>query len=116
LLDSSLAFAHGWVVIGLTTKEERMAQRTKADRQAAAQKAAATRRRNQVREESETAGKKAASTRQANDAVDDARQAKSSLDSAVSGLRSVVESATGAVINAGKSAAGRAGTAARVKR
>ena len=91
-------------------------QQTKADRRAAAQKGAATRRRNQAREESETAGKKAASTRQANDAVDDARQAKSSLGSSVSGLKTVAESATGALINAGKSAASRAGAVARAKR
>ena len=52
-----------------------MAQ-TKADRSAAAKKAAATRKRNEIRNSSQTAGKKAAGTRQGRDAKDAAARAR----------------------------------------
>jgi hypothetical protein len=85
-----------------------MATQTKADRREAAQKAAATRERNQVREESRAQGTKAASTRQANEAVDRARDAKRALSGAASGIRSAATSTGGAVIQAGKAVATRA--------
>ena len=51
---------------------------TKADRSAAAKKAAATRKRNQQRASSSTAGKKAAGTRQGRDAAERARHGEAS--------------------------------------
>ena len=68
-----------------------MAQ-TKADRQAAAKKGAATRERNRTREESQERGTKAAATRQGNEAAADVEQAKQSARSAGGGLKSAARS------------------------
>ena len=90
-----------------------MATQTKADRRAAAQKAAATRERNQARAESSAQGTKAASTRQTNEAVDRVRAAKRSLSGAASGVRSAAGSTVGAVLEAGKALSTRATAAVR---
>ncbi|MGI8593243.1 MAG: hypothetical protein ACR2ML_02570 [Solirubrobacteraceae bacterium] len=82
-----------------------MAQ-TKAERQAAAKKAAATRKRNQSKARSQTAGKKAAATRQSNEAADSAKQAGGS---AVLGLAGAAKSVAHAAKQAGKSVASRVG-------
>jgi hypothetical protein len=84
-----------------------MAQ-TKADRQAAAKKAAATRQRNQVRNTSQNRGQKAASTRQANEAVASLDQAKRTAKSAVSGIGTAAKYAGEAAKSAGKAAVTRA--------
>ena len=63
---------------------------TKADRQEAAKKAAATRERNRTREESKQRGTKAAATRQGNAAGESVEQAKQSARSAGGGLKSAV--------------------------
>lgn len=85
---------------------------TKADRSAAAKKAAATRERNQQRRQSRTAGQKAASTRQAHDAqdaVDQAgRAAAGVFSTAVRGTRAAARSAVNAAYEVGKAAATRA--------
>ena len=81
---------------------------TKADRQAAAQKAAATRRRNEVREESRSQGHKAASTRQGRSAKSGIDQARGAAGGAVKGLGSAAKLAGGAAVSAGKSVASRA--------
>jgi hypothetical protein len=90
-----------------------MATQTKADRQAAAKKAAATRERNQVKTRSQQAGKKAASTRQKNNAGDALGQAKSTAKGAVTGLGNAAKLVGGAAIEAGKSVATRAGAAGK---
>lgn len=89
-----------------------MAQ-TKADRSAAAKKAAATRERNQIREESSERGHKAATSRfqrQAQDSVKDARRAASSAASNAGGA---VKSVGDAAFKAGKSVASRVGIGSR---
>ena len=83
-----------------------MAQ-TKADRSAAAKKAAATRERNKVRSESQTRGTKAASTRQGNAAAESLDQAKRAAGSAIGGLTSAAKAAGNAAKEAGKSVATR---------
>jgi len=87
-----------------------MAQQTKADREAAAKKAAATRERNQKRAKSQEAGKKGAATRQGNEAAASAQQAKQSASSAVGGLKAAVRSLGDAAKSAGKSVATRSKT------
>ena len=89
-----------------------MAQ-TKADRQAAGKKAAATRARNTTRTRSQTTGKKAAATRQGNAATQNARQARTSANSAVGGLISAGRSIGEAAFQAGKSVVTRAGAVAQ---
>ena len=89
-----------------------MAQ-TKADRQAAAKKAAATRRRNQVKAESRSRGKKAASTRQGNAAADSLKQAKRAGGAAVSGLTTAAKATGNAAKEAGKSVTSRAQSSSR---
>ena len=84
-----------------------MAQ-TKADRQAAGKKAAATRSRNTTRTRSQTTGKKAAATRQGKAATQSARQAQSSAGGAVGGLISAGRSIGEAAFQAGKSVVTRA--------
>ena len=69
-----------------------MAQ-TKADRQAAAKKAAATRKRNEIRDKSQSSGKKAASTRQGNVAKDSAGQAGRAVSTAAGTLQGAAKSA-----------------------
>jgi hypothetical protein len=80
---------------------------TKADRQAAAKKAAATRERNKKRAQSQEAGTKGAATRQGNEARAGAQQAKQSANGAVHGLKSAVRSLGDAAVSAGKSVATR---------
>lgn len=90
-----------------------MAQRTKADRQAAAKKAAATRQRNQVRARSQQQGHKAASTRQKNEAASALDQATSTAKGAVSSLGNAGKLVGTAALKAGKSVANRAVGAGR---
>lgn len=84
-----------------------MAQQTKADRQAAAKKAAKTRERNRARAENSKRGTKAAATAQSNRASKNVDQAKHSANSAVGGLVSSVKSLGDAAVQAGKSVATR---------
>jgi hypothetical protein len=81
---------------------------TKADRQEAAKKAAATRERNRIRSESQTRGTKAAATRQGNAAVESIDQAKRAAGSAVGGVSTAAKSLGSAAVEAGKSVATRA--------
>lgn len=85
-----------------------MAQRTKADRQAAAKKGAATRKRNEQRIKSATAGKKAAGTRQGRAAGDALGSAKSAVGSAAGSLKAAGGATGRAVKEAGKAASSRA--------
>jgi hypothetical protein len=86
---------------------------TKADRTAAAKKAAATRERNQKRAASKVQGKKAASTRQQHEAQDALSQARRTVDRAFNGVFSAtgkaVSLAGSAAVLAGKSIATRVG-------
>jgi hypothetical protein len=90
-----------------------MAQTTKADRSAAAKKAAVTRQRNQQRQESKVSGKKAASTRHAHAAQHDADRAWNQLERSargvVNGTTSAARLAGSAAVSAGKSVATRVG-------
>ena len=90
-----------------------MATRTKADRQAAAKKAAATRQRNQVKARSRKQGHKAASTRQKNEAGSALDQATSTAKGAITGLGNAGKLVGSAAIKAGKSVANRAAGAGR---
>ena len=81
---------------------------TKADRQAAAKKAAATRKRNEIRSDSKTRGTKAAASRQQNNAVDNLTQARNTVESAAGGAVSVAKNVGTAAVEAGKSVATRA--------
>jgi hypothetical protein len=85
---------------------------TKADRQAAAKKAAATRQRNTTRKRSQTTGKKAAATRQGNAAAQNAQQARGAAGQAIGGLTSAARFVGEAAFQAGKSVATRAGAIA----
>ena len=84
-----------------------MAPQTKADRQAAAKKGAATRERNRTRAESSKRGTKAAASAQSNRASANVDEAKHSANSAVGGLVSAAKSLGGAAVQAGKSVATR---------
>ena len=84
-----------------------MAQ-AKADRKAAAKKAAATRERNKTKAKSQKRGTKAASTRQGNAAAKSLDQAKKAASGAVSGVTSAAKHAGNAAKEAGKSVATRA--------
>jgi hypothetical protein len=86
-----------------------MATQTKADRQAAAQKAAATRKRNEIRETSTAAGRRAAATRQQKDAIKAAKRARKDVAQGLSGVGSAARSAREAAVLAGKSVATRVG-------
>ena len=86
-----------------------MTTQTKADRQEAAQKAAATRKRNEKREESSVAGRKAAASRFQNDAVEAAKRARKEVGGAVSNLGTAAKSARDATVQVGKSVATRVG-------
>ena len=90
-----------------------MATRTKADRQAAAKKAAATRKRNQVRARSQQQGHKAASTRQKREAASALDQATSTAKGAVTSLGSAGKLVGTAALKASKSVANRAVGAGR---
>ena len=89
-----------------------MAQ-TKADRKAAAKKAAATRQRNQLRETSHTRGKKAAASRQQNLALRSLGDAKRTAGSVVGNVTGATKSVGGAAKQAGKSVATRVGIGGR---
>ena len=69
-----------------------MPTQTKADRQAAAQKAAATRKRNETRENAQLRGRRAVATRRRNEARDRLTDARKSASSAVSELGSAARS------------------------
>lgn len=88
-----------------------MATQAKADRQAAAKKAAVTRQRNTQKTRSQQAGQKAASTRQKNQAAGTLDQARSKAKGAVTGLGGAGKLAGTAAIQAGKSIATRAKSA-----
>ena len=90
-----------------------MATRTKADRQAAAKKAAATRKRSQVRARSQQQGHKAASTRQKNEAAGALDQATSTAKGAVMSLGGAGKLVGTAALKVGKSVANRAAGARR---
>jgi hypothetical protein len=96
-----------------------MAQ-TKADRQAAAKKAAATRQRNAQKTRSQASGHKAASTRQARAAKTSANEARNALGSiagsVLDGVTSAVKAAGTAAREGGKAVATRAGAAEIEKR
>lgn len=86
-----------------------MTTQTKADRQAAAQKAAATRKRNAKRENNQDAGRKAAATRHQNDAIRAAKRARKDAGNGFANLGSAAKSARDATVSAGKSVATRVG-------
>jgi hypothetical protein len=92
-----------------------MAQ-TKADRQAAAKKAAATRERNRTKAKSQTRGTKAASTRQGNAAADSLGQAKQAASGAITGFGTAAKHVGSAAVEAGKSVATRAKVPGRAKK
>jgi hypothetical protein len=87
-----------------------MAPQTKADRQAAAKKGAATRERNRTRAESSKRGTKAAASAQSNRASANVDDAKHSASSAVGGIVSAAKSLGDAAVQAGKSVATRSKT------
>ena len=86
-----------------------MATQTKADREEAAQKAAATRKRNEIRDESSQAGRKAAASRHQNDAIKALKGARKDVGSAASSFGSAARAARDASVSAAKSIASRAG-------
>ena len=86
-----------------------MTTQTKADRQAAAQKAAATRKRNAKRENNREAGRKAAATRHQNDALKAAKRVRKDAGNGLANLGSAAKSARDATVSAGKSVATRVG-------
>ena len=86
-----------------------MTTQTKADRQEAAQKAAATRKRNETREASSDAGRKAAATRQQKDALKAIKRARKDAGHGLSNLGSAAKSVRDATVHAGRSVATRAG-------
>jgi len=90
-----------------------MAQTTKADRQEAAKKAAATRERNKIRKESEVRGTKAAASRQSNAALSGLEQARRTAESAAGGFVTAAKQVGAAAGEAGKSAATHAKALAR---
>lgn len=89
-----------------------MAQ-TKADRQAAAKKAAATRERNQIRSSSKQRGRKAASSRRLNEARENLEGARKAAGSIVSGTTGAARHVGDAAVNAGKSVVSRVGIGSR---
>ena len=97
-----------WVGLWAIRQGRHAMPQTKADRSAAAKKAAATRKRNQQRTKSSTAGTKAAGTRQGREAGSALGSAKRAVGSAASSLRSAGESTGRAAKGAGKAASSRA--------
>jgi hypothetical protein len=81
---------------------------TKADRQEAAKKAAATRERNRTREASQERGTKAAASRQQNNASDHLSDVRKNAGKAVGGVTSAARSLGTAASEAGKSVLTRA--------
>ena len=114
-----------------------MATQTKADRSAAAKKAAATRERNQKREEAKgsAAAKKAAATRERNQKAEEAKQqgrnaaanrftndardglskARGEAGKAALNLGHTAKATAGAAVSAGRSVAARAGIGGKKK-
>ena len=92
-----------------------MAQATKADRKAAAKKAAATRERNRTKAKSQVRGTKAASSRQSNAAADSLGQAKQAATGAITGLATAAKHVGTAAVEAGKSVTTRGKAPARAK-
>ena len=90
-----------------------MTTQTKADRQEAAQKAAATRKRNETRKESSEQGRRAAASRFQTDAVEAAKRARKEVDGAVTTLGSAAKSAREAAVSAGKSVTSRVGVGSK---
>ena len=86
-----------------------MATQTKADRQEAAQKAAATRKRNETRDNSRDAGRKGAATRHQNDAVKAVKKARKEFGTAFSHVGNASKSTRDATVSAGKSVTTRVG-------
>lgn len=86
---------------------------TKADRSEAAKKAAATRQRNEQREESKEQGHKAAASRFSNDAVDGLSRARREVGTAAGNVTGAAKSVGGAAVSAGRSVAARIGIANR---
>lgn len=86
---------------------------TKADRSAAAKKAAATRERNQVREDSSKQGRQAAASRFRNEAGDSIADARKKAGSVVSNTTGAVKSVGDAAFKTGKSVASRVGLGGR---
>ena len=92
-----------------TTTKNSASSETKADREAAGKKAAATRERNEKRETSQEAGRKAASTRQRNDAVKAAKRARKEAGDGVGKIVTAGRSVGEAAVLAGRSVATRVG-------
>ena len=92
-----------------------MATQTKADRSAAGKKAAATRERNQKREESKDQGHKAAASRFSNDARDRVSKARDEAGKAASSVGKTGKATADAAVSAGRSAAARAGIGRKKK-
>ena len=90
-----------------------MSQQTKADREAAGKKAAATRQRNEARADASAGGKKAGATRHANNATKSLREARRAAHSAVSEARNVAGSVGEAAVHASRSVVSRVGAVAR---
>lgn len=90
-----------------------MATQTKADRSEAAKKAAATRKRNEIRDSSRIGGVKATATRQRNDAIEAAKRARQEAGKAVGSLATAAKSVGGVAENAGRSVATRVGIGRR---
>ena len=82
---------------------------TKADREAAAKKAAATRERNAQRDTSKDAGRRAAATRQRNDAVKAAKRARKEAGDGLGQIVTAGRSVGEAAVLAGRSVATRVG-------
>ncbi len=86
-----------------------MATQTKADRQAAGKKAAATRERNEKKAESQQAGYKAAATRLQNEAADGVKKARTEFGKATSSVGNAAKASGDAVYKTGRSLAARVG-------
>ena len=86
-----------------------MATQTQADREEAAQKAAATRRRNEIREKSQETGRKAAATRHRNDAIKALKGARKDVGKAASTVGSAARSTRDAGVSTAKAVASRVG-------
>lgn len=82
---------------------------TKADREAAGKKAAATRERNEQRGTSKEAGRKAAATRQRNNAVKAAKRARKEAGTGLGQIVTAGRSVGEAALLAGRSVATRVG-------
>ena len=90
-----------------------MSTQTKADRVEAAKKAAATRERNQKREESKDAGRKGVATRLVTEARQNVDRARTEAGKASSSVGNAAKATGGAAYKAGRSAAARVGLGAK---